>query len=946
MNIRRVPLIINGAERFVFCDPEKDTLAIVLRRIGLTGTKIGCNIGICGACSIIYNGKLIRCCTKKMKNVEDNAEITTIEGIGTPNHLHPLQKAWIRYGGVQCGFCSPGFIVSSYVLLQENPSPTRAEVREWFKKNNNVCRCTGYKPLVDCVMAAAAVMRGEASPDTLEYQLPEDGEYYGTPVLRPAALGKVCGVCDYGDDIGLKMPPGTLHLALVMPKAAHHAKIKNIDVTEAEQMPGVVKVVTAKDIEGTNLMGVRVQHPRAKVDKPTWPVFCDDKIYRYGDVVGCVAADTRDHARAAAAKVKVDLEPLPEYTNYLDAATPDAIEIHPGYPNVYIEQPLFRGEEDTRDVIDAAPYKVEGRFYSSREPHLMLEPDTVQSFYDEDGMLTIACKAQGVYKQHSYITGALGLAPEDLRLIENPTGASFGAAVSPHSYAVAGACAMALKVPVTLTMTWEENQHFSGKRAPSFCNARLAADKDGKICALEADFGCDHGAYHDMADSITNRFVRFIAFPFPIQNARGLFRTAYTNHNFATTYRGFGAPQVATTIASLADMLAEEVGMDPFDFLEKNVAKPGDLTVNGFPFREYPYPEIMKKGRPIYEEMCKTAAAESTPEKRRAVGVCVGGFSCTGGAADFAKVRLELNPDNTVTHFGTYEDQGQGGDAACILHTCHYLKPLGITPDKVRVYSSDTKYCPNTGMASSSRLHLMTGAATHLAAEEMLKDMKKADGTYRTYDELVAEGLPTKWNGNYEIPAADLNLVNLDPNTGEIDMSLTYMYNLFMADVEVEMATGKATCKRYVIVDDIGVIGNPISVEGQAYSGMSHMIGFALSEDYEDVKKHINIKASGIPYATDTPDDLRLYHCVTPRTCLDHGSAGCSEGYQSAGHVAVLNAIYRACGVRIYELPATPAKIKAGLDILAKGGKIEPPAPYFLGSDLYDELEEIKNNPV
>ena len=142
------------------------------------------------------------------------------------------------------------------------------------------------------------------------------------------------------------------------------------------------------------------------------------------------------------------------------------------------------------------------------------------------------------------------------------------------------------------------------------------------------------------------------------------------------------------------------------------------------------------------------------------------------------------------------------------------------------------------------------------------------------------------------------------------------------------------------------MIGNPISVEGQAFGGASHSIGFALSENYDDVKKHTNIKASGIPFATDTPDDLRLYHCVTFRDCLDHGSAGCSEGYQSAGHVAVLNAIYHACGVRIYELPALPDKIKAGLDILAKGGKIEPPARYFLGNDLYDELEEIKNNPV
>ena len=160
------------------------------------------------------------------------------------------------------------------------------------------------------------------------------------------------------------------------------------------------------------------------------------------------------------------------------------------------------------------------------------------------------------------------------------------------------------------------------------------------------------------------------------------------------------------------------------------------------------------------------------------------------------------------------------------------------------------------------------------------------------------------------------------------------------------MKTGNAVCKSYVTVDDIGVIGNPISVEGQAFGGASHSIGFALSENYDDVKKHNNIKGAGIPYPQDTPDDLRVYHCVTPRECLDHGSAGCSEGYQSAGHVAVLNAIKRACGVRVFELPATAEKIKAGIDIIANGGTVEPPAPYFLGNDLYDQLEEIKNNPL
>ena len=160
MALRKMWLNINGAERIIVCNPEVDSLAAVLRRIGLTGTKIGCNCGQCGACSVILNGDVVRSCIKKMKTMQDYAKITTIEGIGTPENLHPIQMAWITYGGVQCGFCSPGFIVSAYALLQKNLSPSRQEVREWFYKHRNICRCTGYKPLVDATMAAAEVMRG------------------------------------------------------------------------------------------------------------------------------------------------------------------------------------------------------------------------------------------------------------------------------------------------------------------------------------------------------------------------------------------------------------------------------------------------------------------------------------------------------------------------------------------------------------------------------------------------------------------------------------------------------------------------------------------------------------------------------------------------------------------------------------------------------------------
>ena len=223
MNLKKMTLNINGADRMFICDPEKDTLAGVLRRLGLTGTKIGCGTGVCGACSVILDGKVIRSCTRKMKNVKEYSSVMTIEGIGTVLHPHPLQYAWVSLGAVQCGFCVPGFIVSAYGLLQENPDPSREEVRDWFQKHRNVCRCTGYRQIVDAVMEAAAVMRGEKTLEDITYDWKKDiGNFYGKPLIRPNAMAKACGVCDFGDDIEMKMPPETLKVVLVMPRVASH----------------------------------------------------------------------------------------------------------------------------------------------------------------------------------------------------------------------------------------------------------------------------------------------------------------------------------------------------------------------------------------------------------------------------------------------------------------------------------------------------------------------------------------------------------------------------------------------------------------------------------------------------------------------------------------------------------------------------------------------------
>jgi aldehyde oxidoreductase len=757
----------------------------------------------------------------------------------------------------------------------------------------------------------------------------------------------VCGVADYGDDIELKMPANTLHAVMVQPKVAHHAKILSINTEEAEKMPGVYKIVTYKDVKGSNRLCFFQFLPRCLATEQSHVLLAEDKIFNYGDVVALVVADTKEHAQEAATKVTIEFEQLPEYLNYLEAAMPDAIRIHDDHPNVWAYQPTLKGaKHNTPALFETAPHVVEGSFFSSREPHMSIEGDTVQAYWGDNGMLTVHCKAMAIGANVGDIAEATGLDPEKVRVIENPTGGTFGWGIAGATYSLAAIACMACDdMPVALSMTYGEFMAFSGKRAPAYSNGRLACDSEGKIVAAEWDFGIDHGAYNELGDDLATRTARFTFFPYNVPNVYGLSRTACTNHAYGTAYRGYGSPQAYTCSEALMDMMAEKMGMDPFELRWKNIAREGDLNLNSYPYYDYPMETIMETMKPIYETAVAKAKAEDTPEKRRGVGIAWGGYNVTEGPEDQCTLGIELMSDGKFAKYDTWQDQGQGGDSGSLQCTLEALKELNVSIDDILLRQNDSIYGVDSGASASSRQHFMNGLASKMAADQLINAMRKPDGTFRTYQEMVAAGIPTRYDAQY-LNTSLGTLGPIDPNEGIGNPTPAYTYGLFLAEVEVDTKTGKTTVLSYTGVDDVGIIGNPTSVNGQAYGGLSHCIGFALTENYEDVKKHNNIAGAGAPTIKEIPDDFNLIHLQNPRNSNPYGSSGASEAFQSAGHMAVINAINNACGVRIYEIPATPDKVKAGLEKIAKGEKVEPPKKYFLGSDLYEEMEYIKNNPL
>ncbi len=932
MDFKRVTLQINGVTREVLCNAAKDNLAHVLRQLGLTGTKSGCKSGHCGACSVILDKKLVRACLRPMSKIEDFSVVETIEGLGTAENPHPLQKAFLVYAAVQCGFCSPGFILSAKALLYSNDNPSREEVRAWFTKNNNVCRCTGYKPIVDAVIAAAAVMRGEKTMDDLRVDMPVDGTVYGSKIEKPLGLTRVLGTCDYGADIGLKMPDGSWQLAVVLAKT-HRARIRGIDDSKALAMPGVCRVITAKDVKGTNRFIAMQGTVNSKCHGKERPVICDDQVFRYGDVVAVVAASTREQARAAAEQVVVDYEQLPPMLNFIEAAASNADNVHADIPNIYMEQPLYKGD-DTRSMFANEASVVSASFSTTRQPHLPIEPDVVQAYPQGKGV-AIQCKTQFIFGVIGQMAEAIGLDAQDIRIIGNPAGGSFGYSMSPANYALAAVCALTLNAPVSMELSYPEHQHMTGKRSPIHANARLACDDSGKIAALDCLIGLDHGAYSEMAGPLTTKVVRFLGYYYSIPNIRGLVRTAFTNTNFGTAYRAFGSPQTYTISEGLVDMMAEKLGIDPFDFRYTNLAKAGELSPTSVPYRDYSMQALMDMIRPHYDKALLEAKEKSSDTVKYGVGIALGGYHVSK-VPDKSEVDLELRADNGITVHNSWADVGQGADLGLLVHTHAALRALQITPEQIRLHSNDSATCPDTGSASGSRSHHAAGNAIIDAAKQLLDAMRKDDGSFRSYAEMVAENIPTRYRGTHMEKWTDI-----DPNSGHGYGNIAQNYMVFLSTVAVDIQTGKTTVESAHIAADIGNIGSYQAVLGQAWGGYAHSVGYALSEDYSDPQKHGTLRGAGIARCGDVPDDINVYFLDNPRETAPHGSTGCAEGFQSSGHVSITNAIANATGVRITTLPVTAEKLKAALEAKAQGQDISQPS-WNLGCELYERLDVLK----
>ncbi len=743
--------------------------------------------------------------------------------------------------------------------------------------------------------------------EELEFSMPADGRIWGSKYPRPTAVAKVTGALDYGADLGLKLPTDKLVLALVQAKVSH-ANIKGLDTTEAEKMPGVFKVVTHKDIKGRNRIN-GLAMPGNKGDGFERPILCDEKVFQYGDAIAVVCASTYEEAVAAAEKVKVDLEILPAYMSVPAAKAPDALEIHPGTPNHYFTQKLEKGGDTAPVFDDPDTVSVEEFVITSRQPHMPVEPDVAFGYYDDNHKLHVHSKSIGIHLHHAMIVEGLGLKPEDLFLACNPMGGTFGYKFSPTIEAIVAACVMATGRPCYLNFTYRQQQQYTGKRSPFYINIKMAADKEGKLLAMETDFDVDHGPYCEFGDLVTLRGIQFMGAGYDIPNIRGEGRTICTNHAWGSAFRGYGGPQSALVTEIAMDELAEKLGLDPLEFRYKNVYRPGSLTPNGQEPDSYSIPEMFDALRPLYKSAKEKASQHSTDSHKKGVGLAVGVYGCGLDGPDSSQAYVELNPDDSITVCTAWEDHGQGADAGAVGTAHETLLPMKIAPERLKFTWPDMVNPPVSGPAGGSRSQVMTGGAIKAACEAMLAGLKKPDGGYySTYAEAKAAGKETHYDGTFSVPGVPNN----EKGLGKPFM--VYMYGVCMAEVTVETATGKTKVDKITFMADVGKINNRLVVDGQLYGGIAQAIGLALTEDFEDIEKHATMIGAGFPFIKDIPDNIELHYFEHPREYGPHGAAGCGEIPLCVPHPAILNAIYNACGARVTRIPARPELVLEALN--------------------------------
>jgi aldehyde oxidoreductase len=875
-------------------------LSVVLREeLGAKDVKIGCNAGDCGACTVLIDGAPVCACLTTNAQTAGRS-IQTLQGVA-PDVLVKLQNSFSAHQAAQCGICTPAMIVSAAALLTENPKPNAAQVQDAL--GGVLCRCTGYRKIIDAVVAV-----GENPP------VAATKGAVGDPIARLDALKKVDGTERFGDDVA---PVGAL-VALVIRSPFPRAAFEFGDLSAVRAQDGIEAVLTAEDVPGVNLFGTI----SGFIDQP---MFAETETRFKGEAVAVIIgrADViSDYVLAEFPIIWTERSSVQDVSEAQDRSAP---QLHQGHEN-NVMCGGFVAHGDIDAGLADADVVLSAEFETSFVEHAYIEPE---AGYAEmvDGRLHVHVCTQAPVMNQEALAGLLALENESIRIVPTAVGGGFGSKLdlSVHPYLALGA--LVTGRPVRMAYSRVESMATSTKRHPGRIAIKGGVRKDGRLTGLRFDGDFNTGAYASWGPTVANRVPLHASGPYRVPNYRAQAKGVYTHCPPAGAFRGFGVPQSAIAQETLFDELAEAIGMDALDFRLLNALDNGVATVSGQVFEQgvgvKACLEALRDAWVAEQAECKVFN-KTAGHLKRGVGLAAGWYGCGNTSmANPSTIKCGLRSDGTlVLHQGAV-DIGQGSNTVI---TQIFAQAFGVRPDQVSIVGPDTDISPDAGKTSASRQTFVTGNAAKLSAHSLRRQVLELVNAAEDAQVTLGNG-QIELSGDHVIDLSRMEtgddgyvmraVASYDPPTAPLDENgqgvpyAQFGYAAHLAVVEVDTQLGTIKPIRFVAAHDVGHAINPLLVEGQVQGGVAQGLGMALMEEFIPGRTE-NLHDYLIPTIGDVPP-IETLIIEEPDAHGPYGAKGLGEHALIPTAPAILNAVHFATGVRLRHVPALPHRVRAAL---------------------------------
>ena len=842
---------VNG--KSVETEKEVSLLRFLRDDLKLKSIKDGCSQGACGTCTIIIDGKATRACVMTTKRAQ-GMNIVSVEGL-SEEEKEIFVYAFGSKGAVQCGFCIPGMVMSGKALIDKNPNPTEADIKEAIK--GNICRCTGYKKIIEAIDLVAQIKRGDRQIDK---EL-EKGDKFGvgSNAFRIDVREKVLGYGEYVDDVEME---DMLHVSAVRTKYPR-ARILDIDFSEALKLEGVVAVYTAEDVPNNKVGHIQQD----------WDVMiAKGEITRFvGDALCLVVAESEEILKKAKTLVKVEYEVLEPVRNITEAMAENAPKIHPS-GNLCQSRHVRRG--DAKTALKNSKYTVTETFDTPFTEHAFLEPECAIAFPYKDGV-KIYSTDQSVFDTRKEVSIMFGWDPEKVVVENKLVGGGFGGKEDVTTQHIAALCAYKLKRAVKAKFSRDESLAFHPKRHAMHGTFTLGCDENGIFTGLDCDIYFDTGAYASLCGPVLERACTHAVGPYCYQNHDIRGYGYYTNNPPAGAFRGFGVCQSEFALESMIDLLAEKVGISPWEIRYRNAIEPEKVLPNGqIADCSTALKETLEAVKPYYDKYYPNVGI-ACAMKNAGVGV---------GLPDTGRARLKINDGKVEIYCGA-SDIGQGCSTVFIQMVA---ETLGLSRSKIKNMGSNSELDPDSGTTSGSRQTLISGEAVRRVSLEVKAALDEVGGDL---DKLNGR----EFYAEYFEPTDKLGA---DVPFPKSHVAYAYATHLVVLDED-----GKVS--KVVAAHDSGKVVNPISIQGQIEGGVLMSLGYAFTEDFklQDCMVKSKYGTLGLMRATDIPDIQAIYVEKKELLGVAYGSKGIGEIATIPTAPAAQNAYYKRDGKLRPKLP-------------------------------------------